>query len=83
MSANSAVGLSCRFGCFFFYLIVVVIISPVTHVLIIWGEELQLSKESWKYRRAVLLKTLCQTGIKAVSNTLVRWLTYNSSFRGV
>lgn len=49
----------------FFYVIVAVLISPVTHVLIIWGEELQLSKKSWKYRRAVLLKTLCQTGIKA------------------
>lgn len=49
---------------FFFYVIVAVVISPVTHVLIIWGEKLQLSKESWKYRRAVLLKTLCQTGIK-------------------
>lgn len=47
----------------FFYVIVAVVISPVTHVLIIWGEELQLSKESWKYRRAVLLKS--QTGIKA------------------
>lgn len=42
----------------FFYVIVAVVISPVTHVLIIWGEELQLSEESWKYRRAVLLKTV-------------------------